>query len=102
MSTLAFVSLPYIEDSEEYLKEINSDKVANLLSEMDSDDAVDILEKLGDDERKRIVALLDNDEKQDVRMILSYDDDEIGSEMTVSYTHLCNSAVTRITEFAEC
>ena len=59
----------YIEDSEEYLKEINSDKVANLLSEMDSDDAVDILEKLGDDDRKRIVAFLDNDAKQDVRMI---------------------------------
>ena len=75
----------YIEDSEEYLKEINSDKVANLLSEMDSDDAVDILEKLGDDDRKRIVALLDNDAKQDVRMILSYDDDEIGSEMTTNY-----------------
>lgn len=75
----------YIENSEEYLKEINSDKVANLLSEMDSDDAVDILEKLGDDDRKRIVALLDNEAKQDVRMILSYDDDEIGSEMTTNY-----------------
>ena len=36
----------YIEDSEEYIKEINSDKVANLISEMDSDDAVDILEKM--------------------------------------------------------
>ncbi|WP_405353400.1 magnesium transporter [Ruminococcus sp.] len=75
----------YIEDSEEYLKEINTDKVANLISEMDSDDAVDILEKLNDDDRKRIVALLDNDTKQDVRMILSYSDDEIGSEMTTNY-----------------
>ena len=75
----------YIEDSEEYIKEINSDKVANLISEMDSDDAVDILEKLSDTDRKRIVALLDNDGKQDVSMILSYEDDEIGSEMTTNY-----------------
>lgn len=75
----------YIEDSEEYIKEINSDKVANLISEMDSDDAVDILEKLSDTDRKRIVALLDNDTKQDVSMILSYEDDEIGSEMTTNY-----------------
>lgn len=75
----------YIEDSEEYIKEINSDKVANLISEMDSDDAVDILEKLSDADRKRIVALLDNDAKQDVSMILSYEDDEIGSEMTTNY-----------------
>lgn len=75
----------YIEDSEEYIKEINSDKVANLISEMDSDDAVDILEKLSDTDRKRIVASLDNDAKQDVSMILSYEDDEIGSEMTTNY-----------------
>lgn len=75
----------YIEDSEEYIKEINSDKVANLISEMDSDDAVDILEKLSDTDRKRIVSLLDNDAKQDVSMILSYEDDEIGSEMTTNY-----------------
>ena len=75
----------YIEDSEEYIKEINSDKVANLISEMDTDDAVDILEKLSDTDRKRIVALLDNDAKQDVSMILSYEDDEIGSEMTTNY-----------------
>ena len=75
----------YIEDLEEYIKEINSDKVANLISEMDSDDAVDILEKLSDTDRKRIVALLDNDAKQDVSMILSYEDDEIGSEMTTNY-----------------
>lgn len=75
----------YIENSEEYIKEINSDKVANLISEMDSDDAVDILEKLSDTDRKRIVALLDNDAKQDVSMILSYEDDEIGSEMTTNY-----------------
>lgn len=75
----------YIENSEEYIKEINSDKVANLISEMDSDDAVDILEKLNENDRKRIVALLDNDAKQDVRMILSYADDEIGSEMTTNY-----------------
>ena len=75
----------YIEDSEEYIKEINSDKVANLISEMDSDDAVDILEKLSDTDRKRIVALLDNDAKLDVSMILSYEDDEIGSEMTTNY-----------------
>ena len=75
----------YIEDSEEYIKEINSDKVANLISEMDSDDAVDILEKFSDADRKRIVALLDNDAKQDVSRILSYEDDEIGSEMTPNY-----------------
>ena len=75
----------YIEDSKRYRKEINIDKAAKLLSEMDSDDAVDILEELNEDEKKKIVDLLDEDAEKDVKMILSYDDDEIGSEMTTNY-----------------
>lgn len=75
----------YIENPTLYLNEIDVKKAARVLSEMDSDDAIDALENFSDSYRKKIVAMLDEDAEKDVKMILSYDDDEIGSEMTTNF-----------------
>ena len=75
----------YLENAEEYLQEINLEKAAEVLSEMDSDDAIDILENIEEEDRNKIVEMLDEDAEKDVRMILSYDEDEIGSEMTTNF-----------------
>lgn len=75
----------YIENPTQYLREIDVEKAAKVLSEMDSDDAIDAIEGFEDDYRKKIVNLLDADASKDVKMILSYEDDEIGSEMTTNF-----------------
>ena len=45
----------YIEDPDEYLKELNLDQAAKVLSFMDSDDAVDVLDELDDKRRHAFV-----------------------------------------------
>ncbi len=75
----------YIENPTLYLNEIDVKKAAKVLSEMDSDDAIDALEDFNESDRKKIVAMLDEDAGKDVKMILSYEDDEIGSEMTTNF-----------------
>lgn len=75
----------YIENPTLYLNEIDVKKAAKVLSEMDSDDAIDALEDFDESDRKRILSMLDEDAGKDVKMILSYEDDEIGSEMTTNF-----------------
>ncbi|MDO4379615.1 MAG: magnesium transporter [Clostridia bacterium] len=75
----------YIENPTQYLHEIDVKKAAKVLSEMDSDDAIDALEGFDESEQKQIVEMLDEDAGKDVKMILSYEDDEIGSEMTTNF-----------------
>ena len=75
----------YLEDSDQYLKELSIENAARVVSEMESDDAVDALEDLDSDTKERIVRLLDKDAATDVKLLLSYSEDEIGSCMTTNY-----------------
>ena len=75
----------YLDDAEPYLKELPSEKAANVVSHMDSDDAVDALDDLGEEGKAKIVGQLDKDSAEDVKMLLSYGEDEIGSSMTTNY-----------------
>ena len=75
----------YLDDAEPYLKELPSDKAANVVSHMDSDDAVDALDDLEEEDKAKIVGQLDKDSAEDVKMLLSYGEDEIGSSMTTNY-----------------
>ena len=81
----------YLDDAEDYLRELPMESVARVISEMDSDDAVDVLEDMDDTTRHRIVEMLDEDAGDDVRLLLSYDDDEIGSCMTTNYIVIHNN-----------
>lgn len=50
----------YIEDPDEYLRELGIDGAAQVLSLMDSDDAVDAMDDLDLSTRKRLVDLMDD------------------------------------------
>lgn len=85
----------YLDDAEDYLRELPMESVARVISEMDSDDAVDVLEDMDDTTRHRIVEMLDEDAGDDVRLLLSYDDDEIGSCMTTNFIVIHNNLTIR-------
>ena len=75
----------YIEEPDEYLKEPNLNQVAQVISHMDSDDAVDVLDELDDLIQEKLVGLMDEESSHDIKMIQSYEDDEIGSQMTTNF-----------------
>lgn len=81
----------YIEDPDEYLRELGIDGAAQVLSLMDSDDAVDVMDDLDLSTRKRLVDLMDDNSSHDVKLIMSYSDDEIGSLMTTNYIVIKNT-----------
>ncbi|MCQ2506982.1 MAG: magnesium transporter [Lachnospiraceae bacterium] len=85
----------YLEDAHEYLKELQIEKAAKVISSMDSDDAIDILEEMDDSTQEQIVELMDQESSEDIRLILSYDDDEIGSKMTTNFIEISNTLNVR-------
>ena len=85
----------YVDDPDEYLKELDLDKVAKVLSYMDSDDAVDVLDEFVDNTQKKIVDMLDEESSHDIQMIQSYEDDEIGSYMTTNFIVITKDLTVR-------
>ena len=81
----------YIEDVDQYIKELDLENAADVLSHMDSDDAVDVLEEMDEDTQEQLVNLLDDESSKDVQLILSYEDDEIGSYMTTNFVVIKNN-----------
>ena len=75
----------YIEDPDEYLKELDLGQAAQVLSYMDSDDAVDVLDELVDTTQEKLVGMMDEDSSHDIKMLQSYEDDEVGSLMTTNF-----------------
>ena len=85
----------YIEDADEYLKELGLQSAIKVINEMDPDDAADILEDLDEPIQEKLVSMLDDENEEDVRMILSYEDDEIGSYMTTNYIKIKKGLTVR-------
>lgn len=75
----------YLNDAGKYLRELPVKSAASILQEMDADDAVDALETVPPDTRKDLLEQMDSEAKEDVRLICSYDEDEIGSQMTTNF-----------------
>lgn len=75
----------YLENADEYLKEMDIQKAAQIIGEMDSDDAVDLLEDMDDTVQKQLSHYLDAEASADIRLIQSYDEDEAGSRMTTNF-----------------
>ena len=75
----------YLNDAGKYLRELPVKSAASILQEMDADDAVDALETVPPDTRKNLLEQMDSEAKEDVRLICSYDEDEIGSQMTTNF-----------------
>ena len=85
----------YIEDTEIYVKEMDIQKLAGIVSEMDSDDAVDFLDDLDEDTIEKLRGLLDEDAREDIELIQSYDENEIGSRITTNYILIKNNLTVR-------
>ena len=75
----------YLEDPEEYVRELDIEKAADIVENMDADDAVDFLEELPESQQDAILAHMDAESRRDIALIQSYDEDEIGSKMTTNY-----------------
>ena len=75
----------YLNDAGKYLRELPVKSAASILQEMDADDAVDALETVPSETRKALLEQMDSEAKADVRLICSYDEDEIGSQMTTNF-----------------
>ena len=78
--------LLYTEDIEEYVEEIEPEKLADIIETMDVDDAIDVLDELDEDVRKEVVELIEDEEViEDINTISNYDEDVIGRQMTNNY-----------------
>lgn len=85
----------YMDDPDEYLKELALDKVAKVISHMDSDDAVDVLDEFDDTTQEKLVEMMDEESSHDIKMIQSYEDDEIGSRMTTNFIEIYHDLTIR-------
>ncbi len=81
----------YLDNVENYIEELDSNKAADIIELMDADDAVDILEELDEDDQKEIVNLMDDEAVEDIKMIASYDESQVGSKMTTNFIAIPNS-----------
>ena len=78
----------YLDDVEEYISELDSEKAADIIESMDADDAIDVLEELEEDKKEEIISLMEEESVADIQLIDSYEEDAIGSKMTTNYIAL--------------
>lgn len=81
----------YIEDVDKYIGELEIESAARVIENMDSDDAVDVLEEMDDTTREKIVDLMDEESSRDIQLICSYNDNEVGSIMTMNFIEIKNT-----------
>ena len=75
----------YLENVEEYIEELDSEKAADIIESMDADDAIDVLEELEEEKKEEIISLMEEESVADIQLIDSYEEEEIGSKMTTNY-----------------
>jgi len=78
----------YLDNVEDFIEELDSEKAADIIEKMDADDAIDVLEELEKGKREELMQLLDEGAKEDIRLIRSYGEDEIGSRMSTNYVSI--------------
>ena len=72
------------KDAGIYLDELDIRKAAEVISHLDTDTAVAVLREIGKEKRTLIIDTVAPDIQNEIRLIASYDEDEIGSRMTVN------------------
>ena len=80
----------YLDDPDEFIEELTPAKAADIIENMDADDAVDVLDELDEDKKREIIGLMEKESADDVKLISKYQDDEIGSEMTMNFIEIKN------------
>ena len=86
----------YLDNVEEYISELENDKVADIIESMDADDAVDVLDVLDEERKNEIISLIEDEEVlEDIELITSYSDDVIGSKMTTNYVTISKDSTVK-------
>ena len=84
IETLASV-LEYSGQPTEYIGELGIRKKIEILSRFETVTAVEYLDQLEKADRDTLLELMDEDVKREIRLLSSFDEDEIGSQMTTNY-----------------
>ena len=87
--------ISYIDDPGEYLDEMETSELAEIISKMEADDAVDLWEELDENVKDELRPMLDDEIKKEIRLINSYDEDEVGSLITTNYVCIKQSLTIR-------
>ncbi|MCQ2609642.1 MAG: magnesium transporter [Lachnospiraceae bacterium] len=72
------------EDAGLYINEMDLKKAATLISNLEPDTAIEVLKELEKDKRTLLIDSMESDVRHDIKMVASFDEDEIGSEMTTN------------------
>lgn len=78
----------YIDDVAMYIEELDIRQAAHIIENMDADEALDILDEMNHDMRAALIQQVNQETKEDIALIQSYDDEEIGSQMTTNYIEI--------------
>lgn len=82
--TLAQI-LEYADAWMDYMPELALRRRADILSQLEPATAAEYLQQLPKEERGNLVDLLDDESKREILLLSSFDEDEIGSNMTTNY-----------------
>ena len=82
--TLAQV-LEYADLWQDYLAELPLRRRAAILADLEAATAAEYLQSLDRDARTNLLDLLQDEDRQEILLLSSFDDDEIGSEMTTNF-----------------
>lgn len=85
----------YVDDIATYIEELDLQRAADVIENMDADDAVDALEEVDTDKREQLIEYIAQDAKDDIELICSYEDDEIGSQMTTNFIEITRSITVK-------
>ena len=82
--TLAAI-LEYSDNLKEYMSELGIKKKLAVLSQFDTALTVDYLQELDKAQRSTLLELMDSELRQEVLLLSAFDEDEIGSRMSINY-----------------
>ena len=83
-TTLAGI-LEYSEQRNEYVSELSIRKKMDILSHFETSSVIAYLDQLQKAERQTMLDLMDDEVRSEIRLLNSFDEDEIGSRMTMNY-----------------
>lgn len=73
------------------LKEMNIKKVISILNRMEPDEAADLLKDMDPQRRELLIELMEPEARKAVSLIVSFDEDQIGSQMTTDFVEIPNN-----------
>lgn len=72
------------EDAGTYVNEMDLKKASTLISHLEPDTAIEVLKSLDKNKRTLLIDSMESGARKDLKMVASFDEDEIGSEITTN------------------